>query len=283
VTSPERTPIDNPDPGASAPGSGDRRSTGKNSNKPVDRPSPSPDTALEAEKSTVGSSGEPVQAENGEQPLAEAELAPETASHAATAIPEAAHPGGAGGSGGGDESALSDIPDEANPPDAIDGRADSVTSPDPIEAGEDHDELTQALKQRDEYLALAQRTQADFENFRKRTARDAKLAEARGMVRLVKELLPVLDNLGRALSAAAEDDPLLAGVRLVHEDLGAVLRRHGVESYSPQGERFDPAEHEAMAQHPVEGVESGTVVEVYQAGYRLDGTVIRPARVVVAT
>ena len=146
----------------------------------------------------------------------------------------------------------------------------------------DLDELTKVTTQRDQYLALAQRTQADFENFRKRKARDAELAETRGITRVVKELLPAMDNLQRAIDAADQEDPLLEGVRLVHVDLVSALARLGVESFSPQGEPFDPSEHEAVAQVPTEGAEAGTVVEVYQAGYRANGNVLRPARVVVA-
>jgi molecular chaperone GrpE len=147
----------------------------------------------------------------------------------------------------------------------------------------DVDELVAVAAQRDEYLALAQRTQADFENYRKRVARESAAAQERGVAKLAKELLPALDNLDRALEeAAGGDDPLLAGVRLVRAELSAALGRAGIESFSPTGEAFDPVEHEAMAQKPVEGAESGTVVEVYQPGYRLRGSVIRPARVVVA-
>ena len=137
----------------------------------------------------------------------------------------------------------------------------------------------------DEYLALAQRTQADFDNFRKRMQRDVAAAEARGIGRLARELLPAIDNLERALAAAdaaGHDHHLAEGVRLVQAELAAALGRIGIEGYSPQGEAFDPSVHEAMAQHPVEGAVSGTVVEVYQQGYRLHGTVLRPARVVVA-
>ena len=153
----------------------------------------------------------------------------------------------------------------------------------------DLDELVKVGAQRDEYLALAQRTQADFENYRKRMARESALAHERGVAKLVKELLPALDNLDRALqeagSAAAgagHEDPLLKGVRLVREQLMAALERVGVESYSPVGEQFDPAFHEAMVQQPVPGAASGTVAEVYQPGYRLGEDIIRPARVVVA-
>ncbi|HMH48206.1 MAG TPA: nucleotide exchange factor GrpE [Solirubrobacteraceae bacterium] len=149
----------------------------------------------------------------------------------------------------------------------------------------DLDELVAVGAQRDEYLALAQRTQADFENYRKRVARESALAQERGVTKLAKELLPALDNLDRALEAAAHDDPLLDGVRLVRSELSASLARVGVKSFSPLGETFDPALHEAMATVPAAadgGAESGTVVEVYQPGYRLGESIIRPARVVVA-
>ncbi len=147
-----------------------------------------------------------------------------------------------------------------------------------------HGELVKTAAQRDEYLALAQRTQADFENYRKRVAKEARAAQERGTSALAKELLPALDNLDRAMDAAAQDDPLLEGVRLVRAELSAALARAGIESFSPAGEVFDPGLHEAvsMAPQPVEGKPSGTVVEVYQPGYRLGASIIRPARVVVA-
>ncbi len=97
--------------------------------------------------------------------------------------------------------------------------------------------------------------------------------------------MPAIDNLERALAAAdaaGPDHHLAEGVRLVQAELAAALGRIGIEGYSPEGEAFDPAVHEAMAQHPAEGAASGTVVEVYQQGYRLNDTVLRPARVVVA-
>jgi molecular chaperone GrpE len=153
------------------------------------------------------------------------------------------------------------------------------------EAGEvagDLDELVATAAQRDEYLALAQRTQADFENYRKRVARESALAHQRGAAKLAKELLPALDSLDRALAGAAEDDPLLDGVRLVRSELTAALERVGIEPFVPLGEPFDPNTSEAVAQQPVEGAPSGTVAEVYQTGYRMNGTVIRPARVLVA-
>jgi molecular chaperone GrpE len=137
------------------------------------------------------------------------------------------------------------------------------------------------------YLALAQRTQADFENYRKRASREAAAAQTRGVIKLAKELLPAIDDLDRALTAAQEvaegvDNPLVEGIKLVHADMFAALARVGIEAYSPRGERFDPQHHEAMAQQPADDVEPGTIVEVYQRGYALGDSVIRPARVVVA-
>jgi molecular chaperone GrpE len=150
---------------------------------------------------------------------------------------------------------------------------------------EDLDELVAKARERDSYLALAQRTQADFENFRKRAAREKAEAADRGMGRLAKELLPALDHLELALRAVeshegAED--VVKGFRLVHEELLGALERVGIQGFSPQGEPFDPNEHEAMASQPAEDAESGTVIEVYQRGYRINGQVLRPARVVVA-
>lgn len=146
----------------------------------------------------------------------------------------------------------------------------------------DVEELLQAAAKRDEYLALAQRTQADFENYRRRVAKEAAVSQQRGIAKLARELLPALDNLDRALESAAEGDPLLDGVRLVRNELHGALARVGIESFSPKGERFDPAHHEAVAQQPVDGAQSGDVAEVYQAGYRMGAEVIRPARVLVA-
>ena len=146
----------------------------------------------------------------------------------------------------------------------------------------DIDELLAKARERDEYLSLAQRTQADFENYRKRAAKETAGAEQRGMAKLARELLPALDNLALALEADASGDEFVAGIRLVNAELRGALERLGIEAYSPQGERFDPNVHEAMARQAVEGAEPGTIVEVYQQGYRMNGTVLRPARVVVA-
>jgi molecular chaperone GrpE len=142
--------------------------------------------------------------------------------------------------------------------------------------------LEQAEGDRDKYLALAQRTQADFDNFRKRMARENAAAQDRGVAKVAKELLPALDHLEHALKAAEGHEDVVKGFAMVSGEITAALARAGIEAFSPQGEPFDPNEHEAMAAQPAEGVESGTVIEVYQQGYRLNGAVLRPARVVVA-
>ena len=152
------------------------------------------------------------------------------------------------------------------------------------EVAGDLDELVRTAAQRDEYLALAQRTQADFENYRKRVAREAAAAQERGCATLAKELLPALDNLDRALEAAAADDPLLEGVRLVRTELNAALGAggHRVLLAARRGVRPVRARGHGDAPPAAGGKPSGTVVEVYQPGYRLGKSIIRPARVVVA-
>jgi molecular chaperone GrpE len=132
------------------------------------------------------------------------------------------------------------------------------------------------------YLALAQRTQADFENYRKRMARENAAAQDRGVAKVARELLPALDHLEHALKAAAGHEDVVKGFALVSDEIVAALGRAGIEPFSPEGEPFDPNEHEAMAAHASEDAEPGTVIEVYQRGYRLNGQVLRPARVVVA-
>ena len=171
---------------------------------------------------------------------------------------------------------------------STDGAPAAEPEPAPEAAVElDLEELQSKARERDEFLALAQRTQADFENFRKRMVRDVGAAEQRGVAKVVRELLPALDNLERALGAAEAppgepEHHLAEGIRLVQAELSAAISRIGVEAYAPKGEVFDPNVHEAVAQHPVAGAESGTVVEVLQKGYRSGESVIRPARVVVA-
>jgi molecular chaperone GrpE len=145
------------------------------------------------------------------------------------------------------------------------------------------DPLVRVIAERDEYLALAQRIQADFENYRKRAARDQERLVAHAHERLVRDLLPVLDDLERALEAAErhEEAALVDGVRLVEQSLRKALEKEGLVEIDADG-AFDPHVHEAVLAQPREGAEAGAVVEVVQRGYRLGDRVIRPARVVVA-
>ena len=136
--------------------------------------------------------------------------------------------------------------------------------------------------ERDEHLNDLKRVAADFENYRKRVARDQEGLVARAHERLVKELLPVLDDLERALAAAEEHEEakLEEGVRLVHRELAGALRREGLAEIDTDGQ-FDPHVHEALLSQPSD-VEEGSVIEVVQKGYTLGDRVVRPARVVVA-
>lgn len=144
-----------------------------------------------------------------------------------------------------------------------------------------------AEEQEPDYQDLYLRAAAELENVRKRARRDVALADARGVGRLAREMLPALDNFERALAAAEAEEAdqehhLTKGIRLVQSELLAALTRVGIEPFSPKGERFDPHQHEAIAQQPIDGVEPGTVAEVYQAGYRFREEILRPAKVVVA-
>jgi molecular chaperone GrpE len=146
---------------------------------------------------------------------------------------------------------------------------------DPIEP------LAKAERERDEYLELSQRTRAELENYRKRAAREAAQAGERAKANLIRELLPVLDNLERAIDSADEGEQHLAnGVKMVHAQLVAALEREGIQSFDPVGDKFDPECHEALSTR--EEGDSGLVLDVVEKGYRLNGTVLRPARVVVS-
>jgi molecular chaperone GrpE len=139
------------------------------------------------------------------------------------------------------------------------------------------------IAERDEYLDHLKRVAAEFENYRKRAARDQESLAARAAERLVGELLPVLDDLERALQAAEEHEEakLEEGVRLVHRQLAETLRRQGLEEVPTDGS-FDPHVHEALMARPDEEQESGAILDVVQKGYRIGERVIRPARVIVA-
>jgi molecular chaperone GrpE len=152
----------------------------------------------------------------------------------------------------------------------------------PTNDAELEERLAEVERERDEYLNDLKRVAADFENYRKRVARDQEGRVARAHERLVKELLPVLDDLERALEAAAqhEEAKLEEGVQLVHRELVEALVREGLVEVETDGQ-FDPHVHEALLSQPSEQ-EEGSVMEVLQKGYRLGDRVLRPARVVVS-
>jgi molecular chaperone GrpE len=173
--------------------------------------------------------------------------------------------------------------DEAGEPSGEEDPANEQEQLAEKEEVEQLDPLERLRRESDEYLDLARRTQADFENYRKRAAKEAAIAGERAKSGLVRELLPIVDNLERALASAADGEQHLAeGVRLVHSELIAVLERNGVQQFDPAGERFDPGEHEALTMREQDGAESGLVLDVVEKGYRANGTILRPARVVVS-
>ena len=146
----------------------------------------------------------------------------------------------------------------------------------------EEDPLAAAEAKAQEHLDDLKRLAAEFENYKKRAAREQASQSARATERLMKELLPIVDDLERALQAAEEHEEakLEEGVRLVHRQLAAVLEREGLAEIETNG-KFDPHVHEALLSQPSEADE-GAVVEVLQKGYRLGDRVLRPARVVVA-
>ena len=151
------------------------------------------------------------------------------------------------------------------------------------EQAEEAGELETLQQERDELVNTLQRVQAEFDNYRKRAARDQASLVARAHERLVKELLPVLDDLERALAhAEAHEEAMLEeGVALVARSFADVLRKEGLEEVATDG-KFDPHVHEALLSQP-SSEDEGNVIEVLQKGYRLGDRVLRPARVVVSS
>jgi molecular chaperone GrpE len=126
------------------------------------------------------------------------------------------------------------------------------------------------------------RAAADLDNYKKRAAREREDIQKFGIEKVLKDLLPAVDGLDRALAAAPPDDPLAEGVRLVRATLEQSLARHGVVGYSALGERFDPALHEALLQVPTADSPPGTVVVEHARGFKLHDRLLRPAMVGVA-
>jgi molecular chaperone GrpE len=145
--------------------------------------------------------------------------------------------------------------------------------------------LEQARAEAAQHLDTAQRLQAEFDNYRKRVAREQGDLASRAAERVVSELLPVLDNLERAIEhtlAGGELDQLLKGVEMVHQQMVDVFTKEGVEIIDPFGARFDPLVHQAVGTEEDPDVPDSTCVKVLQRGYRLGGRVVRPAMVIVS-
>ena len=214
-------------------------------------------------------------------------------SQAPTGPPAAAEPAAPPISAEEAQAAATDALDELTMPSAEDAVADATPGVD-VESAEEVLEEAEP-----DYKDLYLRASADMDNLRKRARRDVGAAEARGIGRLARELLPALDNLERALQAAeahthrsaspaqgtgegSGEHEMTTGIRLVQAEFVGALTRAGIAIEDPMGWPFDPHRHEALAQAPVEGTPAGVVVEVYQPGYVLGDAVLRPARVVVS-
>jgi len=167
-----------------------------------------------------------------------------------------------------------------------DGRSDAAAPGEPpapvVEPESERAQLERAQLERDEYLEALKRLKAEFDNYRKRVAREQSEFAARAAERLVKQLVPLLDDLERALDAASDhgEAALGDGVRLVHRALADVLAREGLREVATDGP-FDPHTQEALLGQPSEAPE-GTVIQVLQKGYALGDRIVRPARVVVS-
>ena len=181
--------------------------------------------------------------------------------------------------------------DPATPqtPDAPEGFEDAATISDPLlteEPGIAEEELTalseeleSARQERDQYLDALRRLKAEFENSRKRQERERERVFSMAAERLVQELLPVLDNLDRALEAGGD---IREGVLATRNQLADVLGNEGLLPVASDGQPFDPNVHEAVMGRPSEEHEEGTILQTFERGYLLNGKPIRPAKVVVA-
>ena len=160
--------------------------------------------------------------------------------------------------------------------------ANGGAGPEPV-AEDVPSEVDRLTAERDEYLDALQRLKAEFDNFRKRTARDREGIATAATRDVVRDLLPVMDNLERAVAALGDQgDQIVAGLEMVRGQLAALLTGHGVEAIGAHGEAFDPTVHEAIASVPSDDHAEGAVIEVVEKGYRHAGHVLRPTRVVIA-
>ncbi len=147
---------------------------------------------------------------------------------------------------------------------------------------DDLEELRSKAEERDKFLELLRRTQADFENYQKRARRDAEEERRYSLKPLALDLLPALDNLQRALAAAREESPLSKGVAMVQNQLLEALKRHGIHRIEAAGQPFDPNQHQAVMQQPNAQQPPNTVLQVLEHGYMYHDRVLRPSKVVLS-
>ncbi len=147
-----------------------------------------------------------------------------------------------------------------------------------------HRQVEELIKEKDEFFEKLQRVAADYENFQKRTPKQIADTIAYEKEKIIKTLLPALDNFEHTLQNAhsAENlDVIIKGVRIIYDQMLDILKAHGVEQIKALGQKFDPALHEAMMQKTEDDRQDNTVLEEFQKGYKLNGRVIRPSKVVV--
>lgn len=145
-------------------------------------------------------------------------------------------------------------------------------------------DLERVTAERDQYLDALQRLKAEFDNYRKRTDRERQGIATGATREVVRGLLPVMDNLERAVAALGDQgEQIVAGLEMVRGQLAGLLAGHGVEEIPASGEQFDPTVHEAIASAPSPEHPEGTVIQVIEKGYRQADHVLRPTRVVIAS
>ena len=182
----------------------------------------------------------------------------------------------------------------ADPPraDDMETTARVADGAEPVEAAENGvaeeaaplSDLERVSLERDQYLDALQRLKAEFDNFRKRNDRERQSIATGATREVVRGLLPVMDNLERAVAALGDQgEQIVAGLEMVRGQLAALLAGHGVEEIPASGEQFDPTVHEAIASTPSPGHPEGTVIQVIEKGYRQADHVLRPTRVVIAS
>jgi molecular chaperone GrpE len=147
---------------------------------------------------------------------------------------------------------------------------------------EDLEQLRSKAEERDKFLELLRRTQADFENYQKRARRDAEEDRKYAVKPLAVDLLPALDNLERALTAVKEESPLSKGVAMVQTQLVEALKRHNIKRIEAVGQPFDPNLHQAVMQQPAADKPPNTVLQILEHGYTLHDRVLRPCKVILS-